>query len=70
MLTIANAYVGMRNTLAPLEALGRIRQAVGARFDPQLVEVLAGLLQESGELGAPEQEGRPLAVGRLPYWML
>jgi len=70
LLSIANAYVGMGDTLTPEQALTRLRQAAGSRFDPGLVEVLAGLLQESGELGVAPAQARRLVAGRLPYWML
>ncbi len=70
ILSIANAYVGMTSVLPPEKALGRIRQAAGARFDPYLAEVLAILLHESGELAASEQPNWQVALGRMPHWML
>ena len=43
VLALANAYVGMTHApelpLTPQQALGRIQQAAGSRFDPGLVEL-------------------------------
>jgi hypothetical protein len=66
LLTLADAYVSRaRDTsatapaqveapaLSHLEhALSRLRQACGSRFDPELVETLAGVLRRDGELGS------------------
>lgn len=70
LLSVANAYAGMTETLTPSQAVGRLRQAAGARFDPELVEVLARLLAESGELEQGPHALPQLATGRLPTWML
>jgi len=55
ILALANAYLGMTRShmqapLAPEQAVSRIRQGAGSRFDPALVEVLARVLQETGEV--------------------
>jgi HD-GYP domain-containing protein (c-di-GMP phosphodiesterase class II) len=70
LLSIANAYVGMTETLTPSQAAGRLCQAAGARFDPDQVEVLARLLAEMGELEQAPRTAPQLAGGRLPHWML
>ena len=60
LLAIANAYVGMTHPLAPAplspqQALSRLRQAAGSRFDPQLVEVLGAACQlDNSRPGSPE----------------
>jgi len=64
LLALANAYVGMTHSsadplLSPQQALSRLRQAAGSRFDPNLVELVAAVLTESGEIdpalaGVPE----------------
>jgi len=46
LLSIADAYVGMSGTpgragVSSAQALSRLRQAAGSRFDPELVEALA-----------------------------
>lgn len=55
ILALANAYLGMTRShlqapLTPEQAVSRIRQGAGSRFDPALVEVLAQVLQETGEV--------------------
>jgi hypothetical protein len=53
LLALANAYVGMTHSptqpLTPEQALHRLRQAAGSRFDPRAVEAIVKLLQSSGE---------------------
>jgi hypothetical protein len=59
LLTVANAYVGMTRTaspqLTPAQAVGRIRQASGSRFDPELVETLAHVVQRADAI--PDMSG-------------
>jgi HD-GYP domain-containing protein (c-di-GMP phosphodiesterase class II) len=47
VLALANAYVGMTHSahppLPPPQALGRLQQAAGSRFDPKVVEAAAAL---------------------------
>ncbi len=43
LLSIADAYVGMGGAVSSAEALSRLRQAAGSRFDPELVEALASV---------------------------
>jgi len=54
VLALANAYVGMTHSpsqpLTPEQALHRLRQAAGSRFDPEVVELLAELLYASHEV--------------------
>jgi len=54
VLALANAYVGMTHSptgpLRPEQALQRLRQTAGARFDPRVVELLAELLYSSHEV--------------------
>lgn len=67
ILALADAYLGMTNThlhapLSPEQAMAKIRQGAGARYDPALVEVLAKVLRQSGELppaSAPEARITP-----------
>jgi len=40
LLALANAYAGLRRLLPPAQALSRLRQAAGSRFDPDLIELL------------------------------
>ncbi len=60
LLALANAYVGMTYSalprLSPTQAIGRLRQASGSRFDPRLVVVLASVLKRSG-VGEAEPRG-------------
>ncbi len=68
VLALANAYVGMTHssaspTLSPQQAISRLQQAASSRFDPMLVEVLAGLLLESGEI-----ERAPAGARELTSW--
>jgi hypothetical protein len=52
LLSLANAYVGMTHSACPRltagRAMGRLQQAAGSRFDPELVDALARLLRRSG----------------------
>jgi len=66
VLSLANAYAGMTPTLSPSQALSRLRQAAGSRFDPRLVETLAQILQESGEVEDPVETAQELASYRFP----
>jgi hypothetical protein len=50
LLSLANAYDGMQHSLTPEQAVARLQQAVGSRFDGELIEVLADVLADSGEL--------------------
>jgi len=53
LLSLANAYVGMTHSHPPLppnQALSRLHQAAGSRFDPALVETLAAVLRKSGHV--------------------
>jgi len=60
VLALANAYVGMTHSahppLSPPQALHRLQQAAGSRFDPRLTEVLTRCLMESGE-ASPDTAG-------------
>ncbi|UCC67563.1 MAG: hypothetical protein JSV79_10620, partial [Armatimonadota bacterium] len=45
LLALANAYVGMTHSsasppLTPHQAISRLRQAAGSRFDPHLLQTL------------------------------
>jgi len=46
LLAIADAHVSMTEALAPDEALSRLSQAAGSRFDPKLVEALERVTQD------------------------
>jgi len=70
ILALANAYLGMTRShlqasLTPEQAVSRIRQGAGSRFDPTLVETLAKLLHETGEV--PRYEG--IAAQRGSAWV-
>lgn len=65
LLALANAYVGMTHSsahplLSPANALSRLRQAAGSRFDPALLEVLAAVLLNSAEI-------EPAPAGTLEF---
>ena len=67
LLSLANAYVGMTCSttqlpLPPQQALSRLSQAAGSRFDPALVETLKVLAPPAGD--APSSS-RPPKTGRL-----
>ncbi len=53
VLALADAYVGLTHTthppLTPQQALHRLSQAAGARFEPELVELLGRVLREDGD---------------------
>ena len=57
ILTVVDAYLTMimdrpyRRAYAPTVALAELRRCAGSQFDPQVVDVLLGLL------GEPEEEG-------------
>jgi len=64
VLAIADAFVGLSHSLAhpsPHQPLSHLRQAAGSRFDPALVETLAGVVEQSGE-AAGRQSGAPEPV--------
>jgi putative nucleotidyltransferase with HDIG domain len=53
LLSLANAYVGMTSStthppLPPPQALSRLTQAAGSRFDPSLLHTLDALAQRAG----------------------
>jgi len=55
VLSIANAYIGMTHShaqapLTPEQALSRLRQGAGSRFDPELVDCLAHVLRALGDV--------------------
>ena len=58
VLALANAYVGMTHSpaqpLTPDQAISRLKQAAGSRFDPEMVVVLARVLCASGEVTRQE----------------
>jgi len=56
LLSLADAYVGMSGPLSPAQALSRLRQAAGSRFDPELVEALASVCDSGG--AQPTRPGR------------
>jgi putative nucleotidyltransferase with HDIG domain len=66
VLGVANAYVGMTHSpqapLNPEQALHRILQTAGSRFDPQVVEELRKTLRDAGELGAAPRGAVELAT--------
>ncbi len=58
VLALANAYVGMTHStqipLTPTQAISRLHQAAGSRFDPRLVrDVLSADLDRRGASGGP-----------------
>ena len=71
LLTLADAYAGMTHSplspnLSPSQALSRLRQAAGSRFDPELVAVLAeSAVGKADPMASPptDQPHRELA-----YW--
>ena len=46
LLAIADAHVSMAEVLTPEEAVSRLSQAAGSRFDPELVEALVMVTQD------------------------
>jgi len=69
VLALANAYVGMTRSahppLPPPQALARLQQAAGSRFDPLLVETATGLLSPPVHT-APSRASRPGRSGLTP----
>ena len=53
VLALADAYVGLTHTthppLTPQQALHRLSQAAGSRFEPEMVGLLGKVLQEDGD---------------------
>ncbi len=59
LLSIADAHVSLSEALGPEEALARLQEGAGSRFDPRLLELLTEMLNGKAEpAAAPERRAR------------